>query len=745
MLSFLCRVPLLKTLPQELHPRLAASAQTVEFESGGEVIKQGDPGDEFFIIKSGEAIVYVDGKEQGRLKAGQYFGENALLRNQPRNATITAATKIEAIKIMRDKFRQLNLQENLQFGQRKAVGGGDGADVEVKPPSLKTPNERRLMEEALQGNKHIIEVIKLDANQINDIIEMAWKEEFEEGTTVIQEGDQTANYFYIVQKGSFSVTREESGESAEHLEAKARIVGEISAGGSFGELALLYSEPRAATVTAKETSIVWVIDRKNFKAILQRSAEARFQANKKYLDKMPILDSLQPEEKIAVAKALAEVFFSKGDIVFRQNDVGDMFYILIDGQLDLIVDDKQAGLLTGTAEEPHIFGELACLNNTPRAATIRVASESAKALALDRGSFEMLLGPLKELNARGASGASKLGEIKPTPEPRRTEIGQIHRNDLVVVGLLGCGGFGAVELVEHQATQLTYALKTLSKGYIVKAGMQKSVVSEKNVQIMCDSSFIIKLYETYNAPQHLYLLLELALGGELYATYNRKGWHGKIFHAKFYSAGVVLAFKHLHDRKIVFRDLKPENILMNGEGHVKLTDMGLAKVVIGQTFTTCGTPDYFAPEVIQSSGHGLAVDWWTLGILIYELLSGHPPFEASTPMQTYHKVQKGIRSVPFNSNCRGSVQSLITGLCDQTPAMRLPMKVGGVDNIMKHEWYSDFDWNAMENLTMEPPYKPSVKNPKDLSNFHARKEDKPRDIKYVDDGSGWDKDFATST
>merc|ERR1711939_978238 len=157
-------------------------------------------------------------------------------------------------------------------------------------------------------------------------------------------------------------------------------------------------------------------------------------------------------------------------------------------------------------------------------------------------------------------------------------------------------------------------MKGLSKGYIVKTGMQDSVMNEKNILMMTNSSFIIKLYECYNGSQTLYFLMEAALGGELYATYNRKGFHGSEKHAKFYIAGVVFSFEHLHERRIIYRDLKPENLLLTEKGHIKLTDMGLAKFVIGKTFTPCGTHDYFAPELISSAGHNHGVDWWTLGI-----------------------------------------------------------------------------------------------------------------------------------
>merc|ERR1712151_1161566 len=138
-------------------------------------------------------------------------------------------------------------------------------------------------------------------------------------------------------------------------------------------------------------------------------------------------------------------------------------------------------------------------------------------------------------------------------------------------------------------------MKGLSKGYIVKKRAKKTVMNEKNIFLMTNSPFIIRLWETYNAPQKLYFLMEAALGGDLHETYKRKGFYGSEKHANFYTAGTVLAFDHMHKRQIIYRDLKPENLLLNDAGQLKLTDMGLAKVVTGKTFTKCGTPNYKAP------------------------------------------------------------------------------------------------------------------------------------------------------
>eukprot|EP00441_Pelagodinium_beii_P006087 CAMPEP_0197688552 /NCGR_PEP_ID=MMETSP1338-20131121/105612_1 /TAXON_ID=43686 ORGANISM="Pelagodinium beii, Strain RCC1491" /NCGR_SAMPLE_ID=MMETSP1338 /ASSEMBLY_ACC=CAM_ASM_000754 /LENGTH=744 /DNA_ID=CAMNT_0043270771 /DNA_START=28 /DNA_END=2262 /DNA_ORIENTATION=+ len=744
-MKFLSEVKLFTRLPADQHSILASACESADFGPGQVIIRQGDDGHEFFIIKLGEAAVMVDGQDVATLGVGDYFGENALLKDEPRTATIRAKGELEALKITRAEFENLGLRSKLEFPKRQAVGGGAAYEVKVKEPSPKTKEERNLIANALRSNDNLSSLEVLDDDRINQMIDIAWREDVVKGSELITEGDLNADYFYIVQRGSFQVQLMKSSEHKSAETAEAQVLKRIGPGGSFGELALLYFAPRAATVKASDDSMVWVIDRSNFKKILAKSREELTREYVKYLDKVETLSPLKKDEKEALAKSLNEMCFAQGETIFSQGEKSEIFYILISGQVSVMKDMKESTKLAATPQQVAFFGEKALLRNEPRSASIIVTSNDAKALTLDRQSFEMLLGSLEDLKKRGKYGKSKLEEQKDAMQPDSKRFGQVARKELKRLGLLGCGGFGSVELVEHVKTQATYALKALSKGYVVKAGMQESVISEKEVQLMCDSPFIIKLYETYNCQQQLFFLLELALGGELYATYNKKGFFGKEAYAKFYVAGVVNAFEHLHGKKIIFRDLKPENLLLNEKGNIKLTDMGLAKVVLGKTFTTCGTPDYFAPEMVASSGHTLAVDWWTLGVLAYELMCGNPPFEAAQPFMIYQKVTKGISRVPFPPKCRGPLEELIKSLCRKEPAERLPMKKGGSSNLKNHPWYKFFDWEKFDNLTLPPPYVPPVQSQKDASNFSARKEDLPPKVPYKDTGSGWDKGFATSS
>jgi len=186
-------------------------------------------------------------------------------------------------------------------------------------------------------------------------------------------------------------------------------------------------------------------------------------------------------------------------------------------------------------------------------------------------------------------------------------------------------------------------------------------------------------------------------------------------------------------------------LLVSDLGFLKVADFGLAKCTITQTYTACGTPEYFAPEIIASTGHTYAVDWWTLGVIIFEWMTGYAPFEAESPLKIFGRIQRGFSAIRLPTNMKtGDVGTLVAALLKPEPSERLPCLLGGIDNIKNHNWYSPFDWDSFGNQSMSPPYKPKLDSVTDCCNFAGVNPlDMPPTLAYEDDGSGWDADFET--
>mmetsp|Transcript_64405 Transcript_64405/g.122056 ORF Transcript_64405/g.122056 Transcript_64405/m.122056 type:complete len:909 (-) Transcript_64405:63-2789(-) len=340
--------------------------------------------------------------------------------------------------------------------------------------------------------------------------------------------------------------------------------------------------------------------------------------------------------------------------------------------------------------------------------------------------------PAREERSAGLTGGSSQLPILHHSPPANARI---RRADLERIGRLGVGAFGVVTLEMDRRTGRTYALKAVSKGYLAQLHMEHSVLNEKRILKMVETPFIVRLLATYNGREHVYFLLEAALGGELFTTYERFKLYGSERHARFYVGCCVEALAHLHERHVIYRDLKPENLLLDARGYCKLTDMGLAKVTQSQTYTLVGTPDYMAPEVINCTGHGYPVDWWMLGVLLFELLVGRPPFEADTTEKVYESVRRGIGAVRFPAECRRAAE-LVRALCRHEPEARIR-----ATEIRRDQWFCSFDWNALRACVMTPPHVPRVKGALDLANFRCCDSEDPPRVPYKDKGAGWDIGF----
>ena len=259
-------------------------------------------------------------------------------------------------------------------------------------------------------------------------------------------------------------------------------------------------------------------------------------------------------------------------------------------------------------------------------------------------------------------------------------------------------------------------MKILKKNDIIKQKQVDHIYSEFNILSMLKHPFIVQLLGyNFEDPKYIYFILEYIQGCELFSLL-RSNVTFPIPQTKFYIAHIVTIFEYLHSKNIVYRDLKPENILINKNGYLKLTDFGFAKIIDNEkTYTLCGTPEYLAPEILLNKGHGKPVDWWTLGIILYEMLVGSDPFGDEDPMKTYQKILKGKINYPKDMN--KDAKSLIKHLLTQDTSKRYGCLKNGVKDILNHRFFDGFDWKNFVYLSMPAPYIPKIKSNEDTSNF----------------------------
>ena len=300
-------------------------------------------------------------------------------------------------------------------------------------------------------------------------------------------------------------------------------------------------------------------------------------------------------------------------------------------------------------------------------------------------------------------------------------------NDFEPLKLLGRGSFGEVLLVRLKANQKVYAMKILSKNLLKIKRQQIHTKTERDLMVKINCPFIVNIKSAFQDIAKLYIVSEFMQGGDMF--YHMHDGKIIIFNndkTRFYIMELVLALEFLHKNNMVYRDLKPENILLDAKGHIKLTDFGLSKILETESdkaFTICGTPQYLAPEILQKKGYNKAVDWWSLGSVMYEMLTGKIPFAIKRGVKLNMKIYE--QGVKYPDHLYKNAKDLIKKLLVIDPNERLGSGPDGSENIKKHPFFKGINWNDAYQRKIKPPFIPKLKNDTDLRYFDTMFTEEP--------------------
>ena len=595
--------------------------------------------------------------------------------------------------------------------RKKGIKGTTGLDISSTGSmhhmvhTDKSEESVKVIKEAL--HRHFL-FHALPQAVIGNAIACLYEVVVKKGSNIISQGDD-GNEFFILEKGAANVFINDKD-----------IKKTLRPGASFGELALLYSEPRSATIKATEECHLWALDSANFRTSLAQHYTDEHRGFNAVLQQVPLLQKLNPMELQALAECAVEVFFNAGAIICKEGEPGEVFYFIIEGSCEVFVKDEK-----NPSQEIHIrnmgktdfFGERALLHNEVRSATVK-AVEDVRCGAIDRVSFHNILGPLTD-----DLETMKKEQDKDERDRRQSFVAKFKNDcsldDLEIKGILGRGGFGFVFLVRNKVNDDRYAMKKISKLTVIEKKQHINILNEKRVLQSMKHPFIPKLYLSTQDKDCLYLVIELLQGGDLFsALVDRPDQVFDEVHCIYYTAIIVETLRALHYYDILYRDLKPENMVLHKTGVLKLVDFGFAKQC-RRTFTMCGTQDYISPEMILGKGHGKGVDYWALGCVLFEFCYGYLPFQRDTATESFSAIMKAsfeIEEYDDEPWLKGA-NELIKNLLQPEISRRYGCGHEGVEVIKKSPFFATIDWKKLVALEIAPPSIPVCNDDDDVSNF----------------------------
>eukprot|EP00941_MAST-03F_sp_MAST-3F-sp1_P000409 g409.t1 len=585
---------------------------------------------------------------------------------------------------------------------------------------------------------------RLSEEIITDAISVMTCVQISKGKLVIEQGDMHGDKFYIIGDGLFEII------------VDGEVVVTYRKGQNFGELALMYDAARAASVRAKTNGVLWALDRKPFRKFLEKSVLMSSGKVEQILKDSPIFSfsNLADETIKKLAENTSKQSYKAGKVIINQGDVGELFYIVEKGSIACYKGGKETFLLG----PGNFFGERSLIVKGRRFATF-LAKTDCTVLAIHKEKFKEVYDNSPELALEiDQVHKHRLSLELEVLSKNRRKLEKIEMGDLTIVRIVGKGAYGMVKLVRESKSNRPLAIKVMQKAKLVSMKQTKNVITEKNILQELEHPFIVRLIASLIDRDCVYLATEYLGGGDLFSKLCDYDGCLEPSPASFITACIVSAFSYMHGKKIIYRDLKPENLVFDSYGFIKLVDFGMAKIVDFRTFTVCGTPEYMAPEIIHGTGHGKGADFWSLGVLLYEILCGSTPFakgEGVNHLEIYKVVDKYCDNYEkFSERKRKtllkwpswisspSLRDLVVRLLTPNAKLRFGSKINASD-VRCHPWFSSkemaIDWEKLELREVEPPLKPCMLNPFDTQNFDDWSDNESAVLKYEETGADYEK------
>ncbi|CAM9419992.1 unnamed protein product [Ascophyllum nodosum] len=594
--------------------------------------------------------------------------------------------------------RRKLILSNEPIGWRRPSHIQVGRGLEDEPYRLeeravpKSAEERRVILQGLNGNFLFDHTTDKQKKVLVDVMR---KTLVKTGDWVIRQGDR-GDQFYIIEKGTFEVRVNQDKEVVTDPKDAGVLVYVYEPTDTlkpcFGHLALMYSKPRTASIFARTDGVLWELDRPIFRHILLKKSrrEVRFNQVAHILRQVKVLQTLTLLQVHQLCDALKEETYEAGQYIITQGEVGESFFVLEEGVA--VVTQNKGGVVEELRRlgEFTCFGERALLTAERRSANV-VAETQVKCLVLSQQAFEELLGPLSglidehRLRLEKRAGTPLLQELQLLGEVAKDDLGQLN----------------ACRLPRNSTP---FTLRTMWKSdvtaqqqraMVLKASeMLKHIADARDMRMNCVA--VPPFVSTYNMEASLHILHQVAAVCSLSALLDEKGVIPQDM-VRHLTACIVLGLEALHKCDVLYRALSPELVFLDRRGYAVLMEYRLSKLGTKNAFTLCGTPEYFAPEQVRHQGHSKAVDFWGLGVLVYELCHGKSPFAADHEMVVFNKIsahRAGMLEIP--TSFAPALGDFVDRLLHHDPEERLGSKADDVATIKTHQWFAGFDWGGLQ-------------------------------------------------